>query len=68
VGGALLVKDYEQAVKDSGLKDVKLTAKALSGCMEPNTKDPIAKAVVDSIEDAETLSKSVVSVYVEARK
>jgi SAM-dependent methyltransferase len=68
VGGALLVKDYEQAVKDSGLKDVKLTVKSLSGCMAPDTQDPLAKAVVNSLKDAETLSKSVVSVYVEARK
>jgi len=68
VGGALLVKDYERAVKDSGLKDVKLTVKSLSGCMAPDTKDPLAKAVVNSPKDAETLSKSVVSVYVEARK
>jgi len=68
VGGALLVKDYEQAVKNSRLKDVKLTVKSLSGCIEPNTKDPLAKAVVDSLKDAETLSQSVVSIYVEARK
>jgi SAM-dependent methyltransferase len=68
VGGALLVKDYERAVKDSGLKGVKLTVKSLSGCIEPNTKDPLAKAVVNSLKDAEMLSQSVVSVYVEARK
>ena len=68
VGGALLIKDYEQAVKDSGLRGVKLTVKSLSGCIAPDTQDPLAKAVVDSLEDAETLSKSVVSVYVEARK
>jgi len=68
VGGALLVKDYERAVKDSGLKDVKLTVKSLSGCIDPDTKDPLAKAVVKSLKDAETLSQSVISIYVEARK
>jgi SAM-dependent methyltransferase len=68
VGGALLVKDYEQAVKDSGLRGVKLTVKSLSGCIAPDTQDPLAKAVVNSLKDAETLSKSVVSIYVEARK
>jgi arsenite methyltransferase len=68
VGGALLIKDYEQAVKKSGLKNVKLTVKSLSGCISPDTQDPLAKAVVKSLEDAETLSKSVVSIYVEAKK
>ena len=68
VGGALLVKDYERAVKDSGLKGVKLTVKSLSGCIAPNTKDPLAKAVIDKLGGAEALCQSVVSVYVEARK
>lgn len=68
VGGALLVEDYKKAVTDSGLKDVKLTIKKLSGCIDPNTKDPLAKAVLDSLEDAKTVASSVVSIYVEARK
>jgi len=42
--------------------------KRLSGCIAPDTQDPLAKAVVNSLKDAETLSRSVVSVYVEARK
>lgn len=68
VGGALLVEDYKKAVTDSGLKDVKLTIKKLSGCIDPQTKDPLAKAVIDKLGDAEILCQSVVSVYVEARK
>lgn len=68
VGGALLVEDYKKAVTDSGLKDVKVTVKNLSGCVDPDTKDPLAKAVLDSLEDAKALASSVVSIYVEARK
>ena len=68
VGGALLVENYKKAVTDSGLKDVKLTIKKLSGCIDPQTKDPLAKAVIDKLGDAEILCQSVVSVYVEARK
>ncbi len=68
VGGALLLEDYKKAVVDSGLKDVKLTVKSLSGCIGPDTKDPLAKAVVDKLGGTEALCQSVVSVYVEARK
>jgi SAM-dependent methyltransferase len=68
VGGALLVKDYEQAVKDSGLKGVKLTVKSLSNCIDSATKDPLARSILDSLGGAGELSQYVVSVYVEGRK
>jgi len=68
VSGALLLEDYKKAVADSGLKDVKLTTKGLSNCVDPDTKDPLARSILDSLGGAGELTKYVVSVYVEARK
>jgi DNA-binding transcriptional ArsR family regulator len=64
----LSILRHAGAVKDSGLKDVKLTVKALSGCIDPDTKDPLARSILDSLGGAGELSQYVVSVYVEARK
>jgi len=68
VGGAILVDDYKKIVKASGLRNVEITIKGASSCIDPNTKDPIARAILDGLGEGESLEGYVVSVYVEGRK
>lgn len=68
VGGAILVEEYKKIVAVSGLKDVKLTIKGSSACIDPNTKDPIGRAILDGLGKNESLEGYVVGVYVEGHK
>lgn len=68
VGGAILVDEYKKIVEASGLKEVKITIKGSSVCIDPNTKDPIGKAILDGLGESESLEGYVVSVYVEGHK
>jgi len=68
VAGAMLVNEYKKLVEESGLKNVKITVKNTSSCIEPDTKDPIGRAILDGLGEGETLDGYVVSVYVEGRK
>jgi SAM-dependent methyltransferase len=67
IGGAVLIEDYEGLVRSSGLRDVKVTVQRLSPCIDPNTKDPIGRAILDAI-DGESIFDYVASVFVEGRK
>lgn len=68
VSGAILIKDYKKIVKISGLRDVKITIKDISACIDPNTKDPIGRAILDCLGEDESLEEYVASVYVEGYK
>ncbi|MBC8488947.1 MAG: arsenite methyltransferase [Bacteroidetes bacterium] len=68
VGGAILVKDYKKIVKASGLRDVKILIKGSYACIDPNTKDPIGRAILNGLGEDESLEGYVVSVYVEGQK
>lgn len=68
IAGAVLVDEYRELVAAAGLKDIKTTVKSDSACFDPDTKDPIGRAVLDSLEEGQSLQDYVVSVYVEARK
>jgi arsenite methyltransferase len=68
VGGAILIDEYKEIVEASGLKDVGISIKGSSACIDPNTKDPLGKAILDSLEEYESLEGYVVSVYVEGFK
>lgn len=68
VGGAILVDEYKKIVEASGLKEVKITINGSSVCIDPNTKDPIGKAILDGLGESESLEANVVSVYVEGHK
>lgn len=68
VAGAMLIDDYKKLVESAGLKDVKITVKGNSSCIAPDTKDPIARAVLDDLEENESLDDYVVSVYIEGHK
>lgn len=68
VGGAILIDDYKKIVCASGLRDVKITVKGSSSCIDPGTKDPIGRAILDGLEKGESLKDYVVSIYVEGYK
>ena len=68
VGGALLVDEYRKIVETTGLNDVKVTVKGSSACIAPDTKDPIGRAISDSLEENESLEDYVVSIYAEGYK
>ncbi len=68
IGGATLVDEYKRIVEESGVKDVKITIKNSSACIDPNTKDPIGKAILDGLGENESLEGYMVSVYVEGYK
>jgi len=68
VGGAILVDEYKKIVEHAELKDVKVTIKGSSACIDSNTKDPIGRAILDGLGENESLEGYVVSVYVEGYK
>lgn len=69
VGGAIIIDDYKKIVEVSGFKDVKLTVKNSSSCIDPSTKDPMGRAILDSLSgEGESLLNSVISIYVEGHK
>jgi SAM-dependent methyltransferase len=68
VAGAILVDDYKKTVESSGLTCVKITPKGNSACIAPDTRDPIARSVLDVLEENESLDNYVVSVYIEGHK
>ncbi|HBH60502.1 MAG TPA: arsenite S-adenosylmethyltransferase [Nitrospiraceae bacterium] len=68
ISGALLVEEYKRSVESSGLKEVKITSKATSSCIDADTKDPIGRAILDGLEDGQSLDEYAVSIYIEARK
>ena len=68
IGGAIPVEEYKRIVEISGLKDVKITKKGSSACIDPNTKDPIGRAILDGLGENESLEGYVISVYVEGYK
>jgi SAM-dependent methyltransferase len=68
VGGAVLVDEYKRLVENAGFKDVKVTTKGSSCCISEDTKDPIGRALLNGIEEGESLENSVASIYVEGHK
>jgi arsenite methyltransferase len=68
ISGAMLIDDYKKVVESSGLKDIKIISKGASSCIEPDTKDPIGRAILDSLGENESLEGYAVSIYIEGRK
>jgi hypothetical protein len=64
----MLVGEYKKIVESSRLKGVKITPKGNSACIAPDTKDPIARAALDTLDENESLDDYVVSVYIEGHK
>ena len=68
LAGAILVDEYKKLVESSGLKEVKITEKNVSGCVETDTQDPLGQAILEGLEEGESLEGYVVSLYVEGLK
>ncbi len=64
VGGALTVDALQKAVEASGLHGVDISVKGSSSCICFDTKDPIGRAVLDSLGENESLDDYVVSVFI----
>lgn len=68
VGGALTVDALRKTVEASGLHDVDISVKGTSSCICFDTKDPIGRAILDSLGEHESLDDYVVSVFIEGFK
>ncbi len=68
IAGAIILDSYKKLIETSGLADVKITIKGTSSCVDPDTKDPMGRAILDSLGDNESLDDYVVSVSVEGYK
>lgn len=68
IAGAMLISEYKKIVEASGLKNVKITIKGTSACIDSDTKDPIGRAILDGLREKESLEGYLVSVYVEGYK
>jgi SAM-dependent methyltransferase len=68
IGGALLIDDYKKVVEEAGFRGVKITVKSASSCIDSDTKDPLGRALLESLGDKGSLIGRVVSVYVEGHK
>jgi hypothetical protein len=62
------VDEYRRLVEDSGLKGVKVTVKDGSSCIGADTKDPLGRALLDILDEGQSLGDYVASVYVEGYK
>lgn len=67
VAGAIPIDEYEKIARTSGLKDVQVTVKGNSACILPDTKDPLGRAIIDSLSE-DSLDDYVASVYVQGHK
>ena len=67
VAGAILVDDYKRGIEDAGFRDVTLSVKGSSSCINADTTDPMGRSLLESV-DPVLLHDSVVSVVVEAKK
>jgi SAM-dependent methyltransferase len=68
VGGAVIIDKYKRIAEASGLKDVRITVKGSSECIDPDTKGPLGRAILDGLGEDESLEGYVVSVYVDGHK
>jgi SAM-dependent methyltransferase len=68
ISGAEPVDDYKSIVQSAGLKNVTITEKGVSCCVDPDTQDPIGRALLDSLGDKESIDDFGVSIYIEGRK
>ena len=68
VSGAILVDDYLEIIKSAGFKNVKAISKGASSCIAPDTKDPMGKAILESLGKNESLEDFVVSVVIVGEK
>lgn len=68
IAGAIHIDEYIELIKGVGLRNVKVVTSGNSFAANPDSKDPRVKAILDSLEEGESLVDYVASVNVEAEK
>lgn len=68
IAGALLIDRYKETAAAAGLKDVKLTVKDSSLLINSETKDPVGRAILDSLEEGQSIHDYIASAYLEGVK
>ncbi len=68
LAGAVLVEEYRDIVKGAGLKNVKVTIRGSSPCVDPDADDSLGRAKVKGLRKDESIDDYAVSIYVEGRK
>ncbi|MFA6001106.1 MAG: arsenite methyltransferase [Thermoleophilia bacterium] len=68
VGEAILIEEYRTIVKDAGLKDIDLEVKMNSACIDPDSLDPVAKGILESLGGLQELDNLAVSMYITASR
>lgn len=68
VAGAVLFDKYKELAEASGLNDIKISVKDNSLPVDHDTKDPLARAVLDSLGAGQSIDDYIASAYIEGRK
>lgn len=68
VAGALPVDRYREVAAAAGIKDIKINLNNASVCIDSDTRDPIGRAVLDSLEEGQSLESYIASAYIEGVK
>ncbi|ADG81331.1 arsenite methyltransferase [Thermincola potens] len=68
IAGAVPLEHYKLLVEEAGLTDIVITDQGFSFSITPDTKDPLARAVLESLEEGQTIEQFVTSIYVQAKK
>lgn len=68
IAGAVQIDDYKDLAEGAGLKNVKVNTSGNSFALDPDTRDPRVREVLDSLEPGTAISDYVASAYVEAEK
>ena len=72
IAGAILIEEYERIIIEKGFKEVMIIDKENSACVDSFTNDPVAKEVIESLNNldeslVEKLKDQVVSVNVKGK-
>ncbi|MFA5879435.1 MAG: arsenite methyltransferase [Candidatus Margulisiibacteriota bacterium] len=62
ISGAMLLSEYQEIITAAGFKNVNVISKTSFSCVASDTKDPLGKAILDSLDKNESLENFVVSV------
>lgn len=68
IAGAVHMDRYAELVRNAGLINVRITTSGNSFAADPDTGDPMVKAVLESLEPGTAITDYVTSVYIEAEK
>ncbi len=68
IAGAVEVESYRKLAEETGLSDIKITVNNTFASINPDTKDPLGRAILNCLGEGESVQDYGTSIYVEARK